>query len=151
MSFAMETRGIRFRGSVVAGLCALGFSSDARGAELFEAMTQSCASERTAYCRSAMPNDARIALCLYSHEHKLSAGCGVAVYDAMIALHVTLNTISDYMKKCRSDLMKLCATTQWGEGRLYGCLTENRDTLTSECRIALDGARPGLKKLGVLK
>ena len=46
----METRGIRFRGSVRTGLC---------------------------------------------------APCGGAVYDARIILHVTLNTISNYAKKCR--------------------------------------------------
>lgn len=147
----METRPIRFCCAVIAGLFALSAEAVGGGGELFETMKQSCATERATYCKSAMPSDARIALCLYSHEQRLSSQCALTVYDAMVALHVTLSTISDYAKTCRADLMKFCATTKWGEGRLYDCLTENNDALTLECRIALNGARPELRKLGIVK
>lgn len=147
----METRAIFFCCVVISGLYALSAEAIGGGGEFFEPMNQSCATERATYCKSAMPSDARIALCLYSHEQKLSAQCAVSVYDAIAALHTTLRTISDYAKTCRSDLMKFCATTKWGEGRLYDCLTENSNSLTLECRIALNGARPELRKLGIVK
>ncbi len=137
----------------VVSLCLsiLGIGAAVTRAQLFEPMKQSCADERAAYCRAAMPTDSRLALCLYAHEDKLSTQCGIAVYGGIVGLHLSLNALSTYAKSCRSDLLKFCATIKWGEGRLYDCLTENNETLTLECRIALNGARPELQTLGIEK
>ena len=110
----METRAISFCCAAIAGLWALGTKFAAGGGELFEPMKQSCARERADYCNAVMPSDTRLALCLYAHEDKLSAPCAVSVYDGMVALHISLNKLSAYAKTCRSDLLKLCASTKWG-------------------------------------
>ena len=146
----MGTRTLRLSAFKIAAAI-LGLGASLAHAQVFEPMKLSCAVERDAYCGAVMPSDARLALCLYAHEDKLSAPCGVAVYDAMVALHVSLNTLSTYAKTCRSDLMKFCASERWGQGRLYNCLDENKEALALECRTALNGARPELQQLGIVK
>jgi hypothetical protein len=116
---------------------------------IFELVNKKCAAERTAYCKAAMPTDARLALCLYAHEDKLSTDCAIAVYNGFVALQLSLNTLSNYAKTCRSDLLKFCSATRWGQGRLYQCLLENKAALVPECQAAVDAARPEMQKLGI--
>lgn len=145
----METRTLILICFAIVGSAPLCFA--ATGDLLFAPIKEKCATEQAMYCKAAMPTDARLALCLYAHEDKLSAPCALAVYDGMVALRFALSTHSAYAKTCRQDLLKNCATTKWGEGRLFACLVENRLTLKPTCRSALDGARPDLQTLGIVK
>jgi Golgi apparatus protein 1 len=97
------------------------------------------------------PGEGHIASCLYAHEDKISGECAIAVYDGMIALQTALTKLDFYTRVCRKDLIKHCATTEPGQGRLFQCLAANKAALDQDCAAALDSAKSELERLGVVK
>lgn len=134
-------------------LCALFAGTPVSAADdtVFRIMLEKCGAERQTFCGRVAPKDIRIAACLYAHEDKASAECSIAIYDGMLAMQIAIGTVSAYIRNCRADLLKFCATTKPGEGRLYACLVENKSALTNGCREQLDPARTDLEQLGLVK
>lgn len=134
--------------AILVAISPAGFNASAENT-IFDAMKTKCSRDIKTYCKAVTPGEARLALCLYAHEDKISAQCELAVYDAVVAIEISLTTLGSYARTCRADLLKFCATEEWGRGRLYACLTKNKNALVADCKAAVDSAKPDLQKLGV--
>lgn len=148
----MQT-GFRRVGTSVAAIASLAdLSLPARADDtVFSVMMQKCQAERQLYCSNVSAKETRVAACLYAHEDKSSAECAVAIYDAMLALQVTIGNIGGYVRLCRADMLKFCGSVKPGEGRLYACLAENETALSGDCRSVLGPAKQELQNMGIAK
>lgn len=47
---------------------------------------------------------------------------------------------------CAADIEKFCAGIEHGQGKVFQCLQENRDSLDATCRAQLDRTRSRMRK-----
>lgn len=91
---------------------------------------QRCQGDVWQFCQGIQPGQGRILACLKSHEAELSPPCA----DEFGRAREKLQTIR---AQCAADANQLCAGIKPGQGRLYACLTSNRDRLSPACQQAL--------------
>lgn len=93
-----------------------------------------CQQDIETYCAQVEPGDGRVLACLYAHDDKISDRCFTASEELMAQIDLALARISYVVQHCASDIQTLCAGTDIGEGRILGCLLDQRDQLSSECK-----------------
>ena len=119
-------------------LCALGSVAGAAGqASLADQVKDGCKAELESYCKQETPGEGRLLACLYAFEDKLSARCDYALYDASVRLERAVQALSYGAAECKSDIDKLCAAVQAGEGRIADCLKKHEDKVSKRCAQAL--------------
>ena len=119
-------------------LIALLFSAPLFADDAVEAVIEGCAPEIEAYCSQVNPGEGRLAACFYAHEDKLSSNCLNSLYDAALALEAAIETFANIAQNCDEDIEANCADVEMGEGRILRCLSASRDSISAECKAALD-------------
>ena len=128
------------------------------------AITANCRSDYMSHC-SSVPTGGRPALmCLQEHVAELAPSCQTAVKATMSAPAaaaapaapaapgapgaraplpaLTLREEAQLMRRsCGSDFQSYCSNVQLGGGRGLGCLAQNEERLTPQCKGALDELR----------
>jgi Golgi apparatus protein 1 len=117
----------------------VGFFSAGASAQqdLVETISRDCKSEIARFCGSVSPGRSRVIACLYANIDKLTSDCGFALIDAAPELDSTVAKLALVAKGCGNDLRAFCPRVRPGEGRLLGCLSSNKDTISFQCREAL--------------
>jgi hypothetical protein len=122
-------------------LCAatlLFFAGSAAAQDIVSTVEKGCAAEIEKYCSQVSPGEGRMLACFYAHEDKLSGQCQYALYDASAQLEHAVSALNYVAGQCDSDIMKLCANVQMGEGRIVECLESNKETVSAGCLQAID-------------
>ena len=89
-----------------------------------------CKADVWQFCQGVKPGQGRVLACLKSHEAELSPPCGEEFARAR-------EKLQGIRAACGADANQLCAGIKPGQGRLYACLTSNRDRLSPACQQAL--------------
>jgi len=105
---------------------------------IIETVEKGCAAEIEKFCSQVSPGEGRLLACFYAHEDKLSGQCQYALYTASAKLDQAISALDDVASQCRDDLMKHCANVQVGEGRVIECLKANQDSVSTDCKQAVN-------------
>jgi len=131
----MRIRGMLYAAFTMCTLASLAIG--AGGGVLVDEVKEGCKTELESYCKQVTPGEGRLLACLYAFEDKLSARCDYALYDASMRLEHAVAALSYGATECKTDIEKLCAKVEAGEGRVIECLKKQGDKLTSRCRQAI--------------
>jgi len=104
-----------------------------------------CAPELEDFCSTVSAGRGRIAACLYAHNDQLSDQCSISLSVGLVQFKMILAAIDHVEQQCRSDLGKLCDGVEIGGGRVYQCLTDNKDKLNKSCSAAFTQAQKDLQ------
>ena len=110
-----------------------------------EMVLNGCKKELISYCSTVTPGRGRIAACLFAHNDKLSDQCEVILEVGMVQLSMILSTVSYVVEQCYSDIDKHCEGVVIGGGRIYRCLSKNRDKLEQKCQTVFSQAEKDLQ------
>jgi hypothetical protein len=75
--------------------------------------------------------------CMQAHEDKISTKCAFELGDAATSVLTTADALKDGMIACKAEIAGVCGKTLPGQGRIAGCLLENRSTASSGCAEAI--------------
>jgi len=105
---------------------------------IIETVEKGCATEIDKFCSQVSPGEGRLLACFYAHEDKLSGQCQYALYTASAKLDQAISALDYVASQCRDDMMKHCADVQVGEGRVVECLKANQDSVSADCKQAVN-------------
>jgi len=105
---------------------------------IIETVEKGCAVEIEKFCSQVSPGEGRLLACFYAHEDKLSGQCQYALYTASAKLDQAISALDYVASQCRDDMMKHCADVQVGEGRVVECLKANQDSVSADCKQAVN-------------
>ena len=128
----------KFTGAVVAITAFIGLSATAQADDMYNSVTNACATEIENHCSDVVPGDGRLLACAYAHSDKLSGQCEYALYDAAVQLERMISAMSYLVNECIDDVDRLCAGVKEGDGRLLACLEENAEEVSPRCTQAID-------------
>jgi hypothetical protein len=116
----------------------LAFSLPATAVEdIVESVAKGCDKELSSFCKDVTPGGGRILACLFAHSDKISGRCEYAVYDAAAQLERAVSALTFVANECDTDIEKVCAKVEAGEGRILTCLKTNEDKVTKRCKQAM--------------
>ena len=110
-----------------------------------EMVLNSCKPELVNYCSKATPGRGRIVACLYAHSNKLSNQCSLSIEIGVVQLNMILSAVSHVIDQCEADLDKHCGDVEIGGGKMYQCMSKNKDNLKPQCKAAFLRAEEDLK------
>lgn len=93
----------------------------------------SCGDDVRKYCSTVTPGEGRILYCLQAHEDKISPACEYDLNELELKFEATADNLRQAVNACRSDIDKLCAKTQPGQGRIAACLAANKTSVSQSC------------------
>ncbi|MGD9671474.1 MAG: cysteine rich repeat-containing protein [Hyphomicrobiaceae bacterium] len=104
-----------------------------------------CKSDLKAFCSQVTPGDGRLAMCALAHEDKLTDACFSAMFDFADGLDLALGNIGRALEVCESDIEKLCAGVEAGDGRIAQCLLDNKAEVSTPCKAETSAIETRLK------
>ena len=96
-----------------------------------------CGTDIRRYCRTVTPGEGRLLYCMQAHEDKISPRCAFVLSDVALQAQTTTDHLRAALNACQSDIDKLCATTQPGQGRIAACLAANKTSVSKNCMDAV--------------
>lgn len=115
--------------TVIPVLCILSlplFCSDTQAAD-----GRPCKEDVARFCADVTPGGGRIAKCLKEHENELSAACKARGEEVK-------SKMKEAIQACQKDAAQFCNDVKPGNGRIFKCLKEHEQELSTECRGTLD-------------
>jgi len=106
--------------------------------DIVSTVTKGCSAEIENYCSQVTAGEGRMLACFYAHEDKLSGQCQYALYNASAQLEHAVSALNYVAGQCQSDIVKLCAGVQMGEGRIVECLESNSESVSAACTQAMN-------------
>jgi len=116
----------------------LAFTSSISAQDPVATVVEGCGPEIETYCSQVMAGEGRMLACFYAHEDKLSGQCEYALYSAAAQLDQAVSALNYLAGQCEGDIMKHCANVEMGEGRILDCLAANEETVSAECKAAVE-------------
>ena len=113
-------------------------NAKARIAAALTKIQAGCADDIAKFCSAVTPGEERLMFCMMAHEDKISAKCDYTLYDASRNLGRALDLIEETADVCWPDIEKHCTNAPVGGGHIAQCLLDNKATVASACRTALD-------------
>ena len=130
---------------LAAGLLLTSFTAGYAQDSVAEMVLEDCALEIHDYCEWITPGRGRVAACLYAHNNKLSRQCAISLRVGLVQFRMMLAAIDHVRTQCQGDLDKFCDGVEVGGGRVYRCLSNNKDKLNKSCSAAFAEAKEDLK------
>lgn len=121
------------------------FSQSSAQESLADMVLNDCNGELVEYCSQVSPGRGRIVACLYAHSDKLSNQCSLTIEVGVQHLNLVLSAVSYVVDQCENDLDNFCGDVEIGSGRMYQCMSENKDNLEPMCKAAFLQAEEDLK------
>jgi hypothetical protein len=115
-----------------------GFSANATAQDIVSDVQKGCSIEIEKYCSQVSMGEGRLLACFYAHEDKLTGQCQFALYSAAAQLEHAVSALNYVAGQCEDDIMAHCAEVQLGEGRILDCLNTNAESVSAECKTAVD-------------
>lgn len=130
---------------LAAGLVLTSFTTGYAQDSIAEMVLEDCELEIHDYCEWVTPGRGRIAACLYAHNNKLSEQCAVSLRVGLVQFRMILAAVEHVKTQCQGDLNKFCDGVEVGGGRVYRCLSNNKDKLNKSCSAAFAEAKEDLR------
>jgi hypothetical protein len=127
------------------GLLLTSFTAGYAQDSVAEMVLDDCALEIHDYCEWITPGRGRTAACLYAHNNKLSRQCAISLRVGLVQFRMILAAIDHVKTQCQGDLDKFCDDVKVGGGRVYRCLSHNKDKLNKSCSAAFAEAKEDIK------
>jgi len=118
------------------------------------AIRQACRADYGSHC-AGVPTGGQAALaCLQRNMASLSPPCrdavgavggGAAAAPPPASRPVPHETEAALRERCMADARQHCRGVMPGGGRMLGCLADNREALSAECREAMMGMRERMR------
>lgn len=112
-------------------------SSFAQAQDPIQDALTGCAKELKDFCSTVSPGKGRLVACMKAHGDKLSDHCIFALNRADFRLSTSALALRYVALQCKPDVLKYCPKVNIGDGRVLGCLAENKSKLGKDCNIAL--------------
>jgi len=103
----------------------------------FKKLETACGDDVKKFCSTVTPGEGRLMYCMQAHEDKISDGCASALDEVAYQAEATADNLREAVNACRSDIEKVCATTQPGQGRIAACLAANKASVSKGCADAV--------------
>ncbi len=101
----------------------------------------SCEEDLAKFCPAVTPGNGRISACLYAHEDQVSPSCDAAIAETADLIDVLFEQLRYAKQQCGADVAKLCGEVEIGQGRLFGCLYEQKPALSAECLEVIENVQ----------
>jgi cysteine rich repeat protein len=75
--------------------------------------------------------------CMQAHEDKIDAKCAYELGQAAASVQATADIMRDGVIACKAEITGVCGKIQPGQGRIAGCLIENKSTASKGCAEAI--------------
>lgn len=130
---------MKFKISILLAVTAFfGFAGNAFAEDIVSEVKKGCGVEIEKYCSQVTLGEGRLLACFYAHEDKLSGQCEYTLYTAAAQLEHAVSALNYVAGQCQDDIITLCAEVQLGEGHILSCLKSNADSVSDECKAAVD-------------
>lgn len=94
-----------------------------------------CSADIERFCGDVTPGEGRIAACLQSKEDQISQSCNQARLNLAQIISNRVDEVEiAFRKSCGSDVRKYCSNVPSRMGRLYSCLSDHEEELSSSCQ-----------------
>lgn len=100
-------------------------------------LENACAPDIRKYCRDVTPGEGRMIYCMQAHEDKISAKCAYELGETAQRAQAVSDLLRDGVIACKAEISGVCGKVQPGQGRIAGCLIENKSTASKDCVEAL--------------
>ena len=129
----------RFSSTVMTAMMVALFaaSSFAQAQDPIQDALTGCAKELKEFCSTVNPGKGRLVACMKAHGDELSDHCIFALNRADFRLGTSALALRYVALQCKPDVVKHCPKVDIGEGRVLGCLKENKLKIGKDCNIAL--------------
>lgn len=101
-------------------------------------LLKGCGADIENYCSRVEPGEGRIGACLYAHSDLIRNDCVAAIEDVALQLEWLGDRITHALDQCAPDISAHCANTPLGNGRIFSCLLEKKQELTTSCTQVID-------------
>lgn len=96
-----------------------------------------CGTDIRKYCKTVTPGEGRMIYCMQAHEDKISPPCAFEVEDLLTNEQDSIEDLKSAIGACKAELSGVCAKVVPGQGRLVGCLEQNKSAASKGCADAL--------------
>jgi hypothetical protein len=97
----------------------------------------SCSEEIKTYCSTVTPGEGRILHCMQAHEDKIGTKCAFDLRESELDIQAATEKLQQVVNACRDDILRLCANTQPGQGRIAACLATQGPSISQTCATAV--------------
>ena len=101
----------------------------------------SCEDDIAKFCSAVNLGHGRLSACLYAHEDQVSPSCDAAIVETADLIDMLFERIRYAKQQCGADIAKLCGEVEIGQGRLFGCLYEQKPALSAECLDVIENVQ----------
>ena len=100
-------------------------------------LEKTCAGDIKKYCSTVTPGEGRMVYCMQAHDDKISPKCAYELAQAAASIQSTLDLLKEGVIACKAEIAGVCGKVQPGQGRIAGCLIENKSTASKDCAEAI--------------
>jgi Golgi apparatus protein 1 len=100
-------------------------------------LENACAADIRKYCRDVTPGEGRMIYCMQAHEDKISAKCAYQLGETAERAQAVSEVLRGGAIACKAEISGICGKVQPGQGRVAGCVIENKSTASKDCAEAI--------------
>lgn len=101
----------------------------------------SCEEDLAKFCPAVTPGHGRLSACLYAHEDQVSPSCDAAIAETADLIDLLFERLRYAKQMCGDDVAKLCGEVEIGQGRLFSCLYEKKESLSAGCLEVIENVQ----------
>jgi OmpA-OmpF porin, OOP family len=101
---------------------------------------QTCGQDIAKYCKQVNLGGGRVTQCLEQNSAKVSANCKASAANMKALLATRSQARASVMKLCDTDIRRLCAGVQAGDGNLLECFYKAKRNTSAVCQKAVADA-----------
>lgn len=108
--------------------------------EAVDLFAKSCGADIAKFCKTANLGGGRIQQCLNSNQASVSAGCKATSRDLQALITKRQAARAAALRVCDSDIRRMCAGIQSGDGNLMECFYKAKQNMSAQCRQVVEDA-----------
>jgi outer membrane protein OmpA-like peptidoglycan-associated protein len=108
--------------------------------EAVDQFAVSCGADIAKFCKNANLGGGRIQQCLNSNKAGVSARCTATMIDLQTLIAKRAAARTAVTRVCDSDIKRLCAGIQAGDGNLMECFYSAKKNMSAQCRQTVEDA-----------
>lgn len=106
--------------------------------DIAQDVRNACANDVKTYCSQVTPGEGRLMACIYAHEDRISDDCDMALVEAGDKLASIADKVRSAVASCAKDIRTHCSGMSPGDGKIFQCLRDNKQSLSSDCGEVVD-------------